>query len=203
MIAEVEGLIDQYLAWLRDRTAIREIDAEWVEITTPYLDRHNDYLQVYARRTSDGYLLSDGGYIVTDLRMSGCDLDTPKRHGLLMMTLNGFGVRLEEGSLQVEAGQDDFPLKKHSLLQAMLAVNDLFYTAVPWVRSLFLEDVTTWLDTIEARYTPEVKFTGKTGFDHVFHFVIPRSSRYPERLVHAVTAPTRQAASLEARRSGN
>ena len=32
-----------------------------------------------------------------------------------------------------------------SLLQAMLAVNDMFYLAVPMVASLFYEDVVAWL----------------------------------------------------------
>lgn len=195
MITEVDGLVEQYLAWLRDKTSLRSVDADWVEITTPYLDRHNDYLQMYARKTADGYVLTDGGYVIGDLRMSGCDLDTPKRQELLNMTVRGFGVQISGDALEVRVGSDDFSPRKHALVQAMLAVNDLFYLAVPMVRSLFLEDVGAWLDALGVRHTPEVKFTGRSGFDHVFHFVIPRSSRHPERVVQAVNAPTRQTAS--------
>lgn len=42
MINEVQSLLDQYWAWLRDKTTLRQIN-DWVEITTPYLDRHNDH----------------------------------------------------------------------------------------------------------------------------------------------------------------
>ena len=49
MIEEIERLLGQYVAWLKDRTSLRQLN-DWVEITTPYLDRHNDYLQIYARR---------------------------------------------------------------------------------------------------------------------------------------------------------
>ncbi len=49
------------------------------------------------------------------------------------------------------------------------------------VLSLFYEDVVTWLDLHEIRYTPKVKFTGKSGFDHLFDFVIPKSRSSPER----------------------
>ena len=38
----------------------------------------------------------------------------------------------------------DFPLRKHNLVQAILAVNDLFYLAVPAGQS-FLEDA-AWLE---------------------------------------------------------
>ena len=49
MINEIQTLLDQYMKWLKDKTALRQIE-DWVEITTPYLDRHNDYIQIYARR---------------------------------------------------------------------------------------------------------------------------------------------------------
>ena len=46
---EIEKLLNDYRAWLKEKTTLREINSEWVEITTPYLDRHNDALQIYAR----------------------------------------------------------------------------------------------------------------------------------------------------------
>ncbi len=191
MITEIELLLDQYVDWLKDKTNLRQVNDDWVEITTPYLDRHNDYLQIYAKRTAQGYMLTDDGYVLRDLKLSGCSLDTKKRQDLLRLTLNGFGVQLNSEALQVTASSDDFALKKHSLVQAMLAVNDLFYLAVPMVASVFLEDVTSWLDLHAIRYTPRVKFTGKTGYDYVFDFVIPKSRRYPERIVQTINVPTR------------
>ncbi len=46
-MSEIDLLIDGYWRWLRDKTAIKQLK-DWTEITTPYLDRHNDYLQIYA-----------------------------------------------------------------------------------------------------------------------------------------------------------
>jgi len=45
MITDVQALLDKYIAWLKDKNILREVK-DWVEITTPYLDRHNDYLQI-------------------------------------------------------------------------------------------------------------------------------------------------------------
>jgi hypothetical protein len=53
------------------------------------------------------------------------------------MTLNGFGVGMNQDALEVHATAQTFPLRKHNLIQAMLAVNDLFYLAKPIVASLF------------------------------------------------------------------
>ncbi len=195
MITEIQKLMDDYWDWLRDKTALREIN-DWVEITTPYLDRHNDYIQIYAKRENSGFVLTDDGYTLDDLQQSGCTLDTQKRRALLDMTLNGFGVRLSAGRLELSASANDFALRKHNLLQAILAVDDLFYLAVPVVASLFYEDVVAWLDLQEIRYTPQVKFTGRSGYDHVFDFVIPKSRTQPERIARAISRPSRDTAQV-------
>jgi hypothetical protein len=193
VIEDIRRLLDQYATWLRDKTALRQVQ-DWVEITTPYLDRHNDYLQIYAKRANGGFVLTDDGYIIGDLESSGCRLESQKRQDLLKMTLNGFGVRLDGKALQVHASPENFALRKHNLVQAMLAVNDMFYLAVPMVASLFYEDVVAWLELHEVRYTPKVKFTGKTGYDHLFDFVIPKSRRQPERIIQTINRPNRDTA---------
>lgn len=193
MINEIQELLNTYLLWLKDKTALRQVQ-DWIEITTPYVDRHNDYLQIYVKRNNGGYILTDDGHIIGDLRQSGCELESKKRKDLLALTLNGFGVKLENDALTIHAVSDNFALRKHNLVQAMLAVNDLFYLAVPMVSSLFLEDVTSWLNIYEVRYTPRVKFAGKSGYDHMFDFVIPASRKYPERIIQAINRPNRDTA---------
>ena len=195
MIAEVQALVDRYWVWLRDETVCRQI-GEWVEITTPYLDRHNDCLQIYAKRDGGEFLLTDDGYTIADLEQSGCTIDRPRRRTLLDTTLNGFGVRLDAATraLEVRATGEDFAVQKHNLVQAMLAVNDLLYLASATVASLFYEDVVAWLDTCDVRYTPNVKLSGKSGYDHRFDFVVPKSKVQPERVLRAFNRPSREAA---------
>ena len=193
MIGEIQKLLNEYLSWLSDKTKLRQID-KWVEITTPYLDRHNDYMQIYAKQENGRFLLSDDGYIIQDLIQTGCKLDSKKRKDLLQMTLNGFGVKLKDDVLTTYATPNNFALQKHNLIQAMLAVNDLFYLAVPVIESLFLEDVTEWLDLHEIRYIRNVKSTGATGYDHVFDFAIPKSRKKPERILKAINRPGRDTA---------
>jgi hypothetical protein len=193
VIDEVQTLLDGYRAWLRDKTVVRTV-GDWVEVTTPYLDRHNDYIQIYARKKDGAFTLTDDGYTITDLELSGCRLDSPKREALLNLTLNGFGVQRHGNRLEVVASADSFSLRKHNLMQAILAVNDLFYLAEPVVASLFHEDVESWLDLSDIRYTPRPKFTGKSGYDHMFDFVVPKSRRQPERILRAINHPGRDTA---------
>jgi len=193
MIEEVKKLMDKYLIWLREKTILREVE-DWVEITTPYLDRHNDYLQIYVKRNNGGYIISDDSYIIEDLRQSGCELESKKRKELLKLTLNGFGVKLEGNALTITASEDNFALRKHNLVQAMLVINDLFYVSKPAVISLFLEDVAAWLDLHKIRYIARINFIGKSGYNHSFDFAIPPSEKNPERIIKTINHPDREIA---------
>ena len=193
MIQDIQRLLDTYYAWLKDKTALRQV-GDWIEITTPYLDRHNDYVQIYAKKSNGSYVLTDDGYTLDDLETSGCKLERPKRRDLLKVTLNGFGVQLQDNRLEVHASPESFAVRKHNLVQAMLAVNDMFYLAAPMVANLFYEDVVAWLDVHDIRYTPNVTFRGKTGYDYHFDFVIPKSRQQPERIIQAINHPSRDTA---------
>ena len=191
MFKECNDLITAYISWLRQKITIQDIQGI-CEITTPFLDRHNDCLQIYVKISDGGLVLTDDGYTIKDLGLSGCEFTTEKRKKMLQTVLNGFGVNLQEGELIVEAQIHNFPQKKHNLLQAMLAVNDLFVMAAPMVASLFREDVEKFLKLNEIRFTPAVKFTGRSGYDHLFDFVIPASKVKPERIIRAINRPDRQ-----------
>lgn len=193
MIADIQKLINQYTIWVKDNTKIRKIE-DWIEITTPYLDRHNDYLQIYVKRENGNFILTDDGYIIQDLENSGCKLDSKKRQDLLAITLNGFGIRKVGNALAVEASKENFNFKKHNLIQAMLAINDLFYLAGPIVVNLFFEDVMLWIESNDIRYVPKVKFTGRSGLDHTFDFAIPAYKEKPERIIKAINKPNNDTA---------
>ena len=187
---ECQRLIDAYVAWLRKGLSAASLDGA-CELTTPFLDRHNDHLQVYAIKKNGKIQLTDDGYILADLRTSGLEIDTPKRKDILHSTLNGFGVQLENRQLVIEASERTIGQRLHSLVQAMLAVNDMFVMAQPRVASFFWEDVRGFLDAHEVRYSPRVKLSGRSGFDHPIDFLIPRSKTQPERLVQSINAPRR------------
>ena len=70
----------------------------------------------------------------------------------------------------------------------------MFILASPTVEALFFEDVANWLESEDIRFTPRVKFAGKSGFDHMFDFVIPKSKAESERIVRAINSPNRTTA---------
>lgn len=119
-MTSVEELVNEYLQWLKENITLGELDG-WFEVTTPFLDRHNDHLQVYVKADGNEFVLTDDGYVVKDLAMTGCEASTPRRRELLETTLAGF--ELQDQALTTRATHQNSARKKHALLQAMLAVN--------------------------------------------------------------------------------
>lgn len=185
-----DDYINSYIRWLKENIHTKEVNG-FFEITTPFLDRRNDHLQIYAKQIGDKIILTDDGYIINDLVMCGCDISSPRRQKVLFTILNGLGVKIDDNTLTIEATIDNYPQKKHALIQAMISVNDMFMMSRHSVASLFLEDVEIFLEQYEVRYTPSIQLVGKSGFAHNFDFVIPASKQKPERLIKAINTPTK------------
>lgn len=193
LLEDVQHLMNNYLSWLKNKTVLKQLNDEWIEMETPYLDRHNDCLSIYLRRCENNFELTDGGYIISDLKMSGCSLDKGQRHSILLQTLNAFGIKLNKDEvLTTYASLEDFPVKKHNLIQAMITINDLFFTSSAHIEKLFLEYVRDWLEQNDVRYSENIKIGGKTGFDQVFNFIIPKSKKFPERFIQAINTPKKE-----------
>ena len=179
-----EEFINEYLQWLKDNTSGVKIGENTLEITTPFLDRHNDYIQIYISERDGEYTLSDDGYIIADLELSGMNFNTKKRNSELDMLLNRFGVkRTNQNVLTVKCQKHDFPSKKHNLLQAMLATNDLFVLSQENVASLFAEDVKRFLQENQIRFSPNITIIGRSTFTHSYDFLIPASLNNAERFM--------------------
>jgi hypothetical protein len=190
---ECERLIADYLRWLKEGLQVSELQGS-CRIATPFVDRHNDEIEIYIEKRNGGLLLTDDGYTIADLASSGMTFSTDKRKAHLAAILNGFGVRQEGDELQVHATAQDFPQKKHSLVQAMLAVNDMFVMGEEHVLSLFKEDVAKFLETSQIPVFPDFKLSGRSGFDHKFDFGLPKTQRRPQRVVQAINQLTKDQA---------
>ncbi len=185
-------LKEKYISWLEDEISVNKI-GEYLEVTSPFLDRYNDYLQVYAKLEDDNeILITDDSYTINNLKMSGIDINSPKRKQLLTTFLNKYRVELNNDALMVKAGIDDFPRKILFLMQAMLNVDDMFMLSQNRVASIFLEDVTNFLDEKEIFYSKDVNFIGKSGFLYSYEYLIQRTKTKPERLCKVINNPNKQ-----------
>jgi Domain of unknown function DUF1828/Domain of unknown function DUF1829 len=188
---DCQQVINDYLKWIKDNTIVKTIEEGKIcSISTPFLDRHNDHLDIYLLKNNGNYKLTDSGYTIADLKMSGFEVNTPKRESILRTTLNGFGVKINgNNELYIDATSNNIGQKKHALLQAILSVNDMFNLAQETIHSLFKEDVELFFRSNDIVFSKDIKITGKTGFDHNIDFLIPSTRTKPERLIKAINTP--------------
>ena len=185
-LTECRNLIEDYVRWLKEGIRLEQLE-NCVMVTTPFLDRHNDALQIFVEPHNSGLRLTDDGYTIRDLRSSGMEFSTEKRRSYLEAILHGFGVRLDQNDeIVVSAVKDNFPQKKHNLVQAMLSISDMFVMGEEQVLSFFKEDVARFLDSQSIAYITDIKLSGKSGLDHKFDFGLPKTPKRPQRFVQAI-----------------
>ena len=186
---DIQKMIDEYARWLKSEITFERI-GEYYEITTPYLDSANDYLQIYVRQDGENLLFTDDGYTINSLKMGGFQF-IPPRKAHLDRILNQYGVKLCGDELTTKATPRDFPHKKHLLIQAMLRVDDMFSMSKSKVASLFLDDIQEFFAQKDIFYSENVQFTGTSGFSHSYDFLLQRTRSKPERLCQAVNIPNK------------
>jgi hypothetical protein len=189
--AEGKRLIDDYLVWLKEGFHL-ETTESYTLISTPFLDPHNDEIQIFVEKQGDLLHLTDDGYTLSDLGDMGLEINTEKREAHVRQILNGFGVRLDNyNQLSVTSTPRDFPQKKHNLIQAILAVHDLVVMGQTEVLQFFEEDVAGFLRERQVPFFRGFKLAGRSGFDHHFDFAFTETGRRPETVMQAVNVLTR------------
>ena len=182
-----DTFIDDYLKWLKLNMTEEKLDNGIIEITTPFLDKNNDYTQIYVQKKDQNKLvISDYGYIISELIMLGIDMNLPKRKEIIQTIVNRFGVKLINDTITVECVLEDYPKAKHNLLQAMLAVDDIFYLSRPNVISLFSEEVEKFFKANDIYYMSNISFVGIAGYTHNYEYALQRNKTNPERLIKVV-----------------
>ena len=137
-----EKLVQRYTDWLSESSETKCFDNGICEITLPLLNRRRSWIQIFATKTESGVLLSDYGETIGDLRFSGFDIDdTETRREQMNRILRSFGVSLVgKDELQILTSEEELPDYMNELVQCMLTVDLMIYTAPYKVARLYEED---------------------------------------------------------------
>jgi len=183
----ISEMLDEYTSWLRKEITVTKF-GEYQELTTPYLDRYNDYLQIYVRQEPDGkIIMTDDGHIISNLISAGMSLkSSPKRRQMLDRILRNFSMEQKGDEITTFATIEDFSKKKHLMMQAMLAVDDMFELSAENVKDFFVEDIETFFNANEIFFSRDFSLTGKTGSIYTYDFHFQRTKERPERFCKAL-----------------
>ena len=189
---DIDKYINDYISWLRSEIKFAKI-GEYYEITSPYLDNNNDYIQIYVKQEKQTIFFSDDGYTLNNLKSHGLEL-TKSRKQQLYNILIQFGVEIKGNELVTKSSPHEFPVKKHMFIQAIMHINDMYLTLRTKNISYFIDDIQAYFADNDIFYTDNAKFTGRSGFTHNYDFIFQRTKNKPERFCLAINNPTKQIA---------
>ena len=138
----MQNVRNAYLNWLKEKIPVKEIKKikfkqinGLIEITTPFLDRNNDWIQIYIWKTknytgNDIFILTDNGNTRVDLALAGINVLNHETqeifqailHEKFNMRFNGLG----ELSILCEK-EEELPEKIHLLVEAIITISHLHF----------------------------------------------------------------------------
>lgn len=186
---DIQKMIDSYISWLKSEITVEQY-GEYYEITTPFLDNANDYIQFYIKQEGDQVFFTDDGATIANLNMCGIQI-RGQRQKYLEQILRQYGLKNKNGELTMTASITDFAQKKHIYIQALLRIDDMISLSRSRVASVFIDDVLEFFNQREFVYSKDIQFTGKSGFLHTYDFLIPHSKVKPERCCQAINSPSK------------
>lgn len=190
----MENLINKYLEWLKKEITAEKQKEGWYMITTPFLDRHNDYIQFYAKGTSkDNYYITDFGETIEDLELYGFDIDNEVRKKEILTILNGFGVKIDwdKKEIYVNTTIEEFPQKKHNFIQAIISIGDLYVLSKSRGITFFLSLVVDYLYEKDISFMENIFIKG-FNVEHKIDIAIGKTKTRPELLIKTIGTPNKQ-----------
>lgn len=101
--------------WILDNLSLEKIENNKFVLQTPFLDRHNDCIEIYIEKQENDYLISD----------SGDNLSIFKT--IRPTILKGLGVTINENTneLTKHSSAEKLPLNICMLLNAIIMINGI------------------------------------------------------------------------------
>lgn len=188
-----DQLLTNYLNWYKKEVTFKDLSENIIRIDVPFLDSFSDEITMYAIKNKDNTItLTDDGWTLDNLESNGVFISRSKnRKKILSNRLNAFGINEKDGELTTTVEYKNFPLAKNRLLQAILAVNDMFMLSKSNTKSLFFEDVGAFLEENEIRATKDVSIPGTSGITYNFDYLISGYKEIPTRFIKTISTPNK------------
>lgn len=180
-----ELLIDNYLDWYKNKITFKQLECA-EQIITPYLNHLNDRISIFIEiRPDNSIKLSDDGVTFNEIELMSLNIKTKTRQRVIKDIIKKYTLDLDDnGILSTIATQiEDFPQKKHNLIQGILSLYDLLYTKHTNVVNIFKEEVLDFLFEHEFGGNTNVKFTGESGIDYLIDYSLGATKSRPNTLI--------------------
>ena len=106
LLAEAKRLVRDYGAWLNESFDV-ELEGDYAVISTPFLDPHNDEIELYVRKEGDNLVLTDRGSTLGDLVSSGLQKQTSHQFRTGALKVRALGLPPKYGARNRRQAQSE------------------------------------------------------------------------------------------------
>ena len=123
---DIQKLLQQFMDWFQETTITKPCKDGFHKIAVPLVDHLNDGLEIYIREQNEQIDITDDGYIIANLEMSGVVLDEGDKREYINSIVRKNGLELKNDEIWAHTTADKFPVVLLVVLQTMLAIDNLY-----------------------------------------------------------------------------
>lgn len=125
----IDNLKKAYEAWNNQCLVLENFNG-FIEVTTPFVDMHHDFIQLYfIKESNNSFKITDDGHILNELAMLGIDIkNSQKRSDFFQTSFNLFGVKYNEKTNELFVAFSnvrDYPEQQDRLIQCLLRISSM------------------------------------------------------------------------------
>lgn len=109
---------------VQSRNFSQKAFGEYYEISVPFLDKNNDYIQFYVNFQDTEVMFTDGGETVNALKMDSSFCNERKQQKINTI-LQQNHVYLAEDEFVLSVAADKFVMGMHEFLQCMIEISNI------------------------------------------------------------------------------
>lgn len=183
--------VECYTNWLHDNYQVKKFK-NGDELTTPFTNSIGDNIRIYVVQKQNGEIqLTDDGATLNGLDMMGIDLNTDTRTALIQSILKQYKIKRDhQDTLYINGKLKEFPLIEQQLLQAIIHLDDLFYTRKAVSTNIFREEVLNFFIENSFGGLPKYDVDGSSGIPYKIDYAMGRTQNQPWRFFQIVNRPT-------------
>lgn len=145
----LEAIEQDFQKKVCEKLRISSEGMERFRIFTPFMFEDGDHLAIVMKRDNGNWVLSDEGHTYMHLTydLDEKDLQRGTRQKIITNALSVYKVDDREGELIISIEDDQYGDALYSFIQALFRITDITYLSRERVRSTFMEDFRTLMET--------------------------------------------------------
>jgi len=145
----LEAIEQDFQKKVCEKLIISSEGMERFRIFTPFMFEDGDHLAIVMKKDNGNWVLSDEGHTYMHLTydLDEKDLQRGTRQKIITNALSVYKVDDREGELIISIEDDQYGDALYSFIQALFRITDITYLSRERVRSTFMEDFRTMMET--------------------------------------------------------